>query len=89
MDDPTSVSSTRRFSEVRGGDHYEVVPEGGPVGPPATVRDRSAPTGTGRITVPYLGDHEHHERGGDRDGLHDDASRVVVSRWIMRPKIAE
>ncbi|MEV4846026.1 DUF5988 family protein [Micromonospora matsumotoense] len=89
MDDLTSVSSARRFSDVRGDEHFEVVLEGGPVGLPATTRARSAPTGTGRIKVPYLGGYEHFERSGDHDGLNDDASQVVIFRWTMRTKIAE
>ncbi|MFJ6199910.1 DUF5988 family protein [Micromonospora sp. NPDC092111] len=88
MDDLTQVSSARRFSDVRGGDHVDVVLEGGPTGLPATARAQSAPAGTGRIKVPYLGGYEHFERSGDHDGL-DDASRVVVFRWTMRTKIAE
>ncbi|MBO4163580.1 MULTISPECIES: DUF5988 family protein [Micromonospora] len=89
MDDLTRVSSARRFSDVRGGDHFDVVLEGGPVGLPATDRAHSAPVGTGRIKVPYLGGYEHFERSGDHDGLNDDASRVVVFQWTMRTKIAE
>ncbi|WP_328338398.1 DUF5988 family protein [Micromonospora sp. NBC_00421] len=89
MDDLTSVSNARRFSDVRGDDRFDVVLEGGPVGLPATARAHSAQAGTGRIKVPYLGGYEHFERSGDHDGLDDDASRVVVFRWTMRTKIAE
>ncbi|WP_422752540.1 DUF5988 family protein [Micromonospora sp. WMMD708] len=89
MDDLTRVSSARRFSGVRGDDHFDVVLEGGPVGLTATERAYSAPVGTGRIKVPYLGGYEHFERSSDHDGLNDDASRVVVFHWTMRTKIAE
>ncbi|SBT43739.1 DUF5988 family protein [Micromonospora auratinigra] len=85
MDDLTHVSGARRF----GGGHFDVLLEGGPAGLPATARERSAPAGTGRIKVPYLGGYEHFERTEDTDGANDDASRIVVFHWTMRTKIAE
>ena len=89
MDDLTSVSSARRFSDVRGDEHFEVVLEGGPVGLPATTRARTRRPAPAGSRCPIWAADEHFERSGDHDGLNDDASRVVIFRWTMRTKIAE
>lgn len=88
MGDFTRPNSASRLDDVHSDGHFDVVLEGGPADLPTTMRGRSAPAGTSRIKVPYLGGYEHFERFEDHGPI-DDAAGAVVFRWTMRTKIAE